>query len=202
MLGQTSSLLGMLSGLRYAEGRAIVVEPAELDQLMARLAEGDRAAFAPLFRELWPRLRALCASLLKNHQDADDAAQRAMEKVLTRASDYDRSRSALPWAFAIAAWECRTIARARQRRREVSAEPGHELSAHTAVGADPEHELLQGELERAALAAMTELSERDRSAVVAAFWEEAKAGDPSARKRRQRAIERLRLAFRRIHGSD
>jgi DNA-directed RNA polymerase specialized sigma24 family protein len=33
-------------------------ERAELRRLMERLADGDRSAFAPAFRMLWPRLRA------------------------------------------------------------------------------------------------------------------------------------------------
>ena len=51
----------------------------------------------------------LCKSLLKNEADAADAAQEAMQKVFTRAHQYDPTRHALPWALAIAAWECRTV---------------------------------------------------------------------------------------------
>jgi RNA polymerase sigma-70 factor (ECF subfamily) len=179
------------------------VDSSDLNRLMARLADGDRSAFPPVFRELWPRMRALCASLLKNRDDAEDAAQRAMEKVLTRAADYDPERPALAWALSIAAWECRTLARWRQRRAEISTE--HAEGAERAPGADSadaEETLLRAELERAALSALAELSETDRAALVAAFWQEAAAGGATARKRRQRAIERLRLAFRRLYGAD
>jgi RNA polymerase sigma-70 factor (ECF subfamily) len=177
------------------------VDSAEIDCLMARLAEGDRSAFAGVFRELWPRLRAFCVSLLRNPQDAEDAAQQAMEKVLTRAGEYDVTRPALPWALAIAAWECRTVARRRERRREVLDDnvvvnPGTAAVTHTV-----EDVFLHRELQHAALSAMAELSDADRAALVAAYWEQAQSGAPSARKRRQRAIERLRLAFARLYES-
>jgi RNA polymerase sigma-70 factor, ECF subfamily len=164
---------------------------------------GSRTATARRFRwcrELWPKLRALCSSLLKHEGDAEDAAQRALEKVLTRAADYDPSRSALSWAFAIAAWECRTTLRSRQRRAEVFDAALERVPASEAGGAD--RAMLQRELEEAALSALGELSESDRAALVAAYWDEAPAGDPTSRKRRQRAVERLRLAFRRLYGVE
>jgi RNA polymerase sigma-70 factor (ECF subfamily) len=173
--------------------------PHELDLTMARLADGDRSAFPLVFRELWPKLRALCSSLLKHEGDAEDAAQRALEKVLTRAADYDPSRSALSWAFAIAAWECRTTLRSRQRRAEVF---DAELERVPGESGGADRAILQRELEEAALSALGELSESDRAALVAAYWDEAPAGDPASRKRRQRAVERLRLAFRRLYGAE
>jgi RNA polymerase sigma-70 factor, ECF subfamily len=200
------SVFGAALGPRYADTRSSgFVDSADLNRLMARLADGDRSAFPPVFRELWPRLRALCGSLLRHREDAEDAAQRAMEKVLTRAADYDPERPALAWALSIAAWECRTLARWRQRRAEISSEhaaEGAERAPGAGSAADAEEELLRKELERAALSALTELSETDRAALVAAFWQEAAAGGATARKRRQRALERLRLAFRRLYGAD
>ena len=205
MLGDVS-VLGAAVGLRYADGHSSSsVDSPDLNRLMARLADGDRSAFPLVFRELWPRLRAFCASLLKHRDDAEDAAQRAMEKVLTRAADYDPERPALAWALSIAAWECRTLARWRQRRAEINVEHAAEGADRTPGGgfaADAEEELLRAELDRAALSALAELSETDRAVLVGAFWQEAAAGGATARKRRQRALERLRLAFRRLYGAD
>ena len=73
---------------------------------MARLADGDRSAFTPVFRLLWPPTLRMCMSMMKNDADAKDAAQQSMEKILSRASSYDPTRPAMPWALAIAAWEC------------------------------------------------------------------------------------------------
>jgi len=139
----------------------------------------------------------LCSSMLKNDADAADAAQQALEKVLTRCGEYDRKRPALPWALAIAAWECRTIARKRTRRREV---PEDEAPV---LGSGSEEELAQRELMLAAIDALGELSEQDREALVATFWEEAtNVTGATLRKRRERALTRLRDTFKRLYGLD
>jgi RNA polymerase sigma-70 factor (ECF subfamily) len=167
-----------------------------LSFLLVRLAEGDRSAFARVFELLWPRIHGVCISLLSHPQDADDAAQSAMEKILTRASEYDRSRPAAPWALGIAAWECRTLRARARRRREVADDELAEVRAEALA----EDELIRRELESAAVAVLQDLSPTDRAALVAAFWEEARsAATPAARKQRQRALERLRAAFRRLY---
>ena len=177
-------------------------EPSpDLDALMARLADGDRSAFTPVFRALWAPTHRFCRSMLRNEADASDAAQESMEKILTRASDYDPKRPALPWALAIAAWECRTIRRKRQRRREVP----DELHAHEVIesGAGGEEDAAQRELVRAALEAMGELSVTDREVLIATFWEEAASvRGATLRKRRERALARLRQSMRRLYGFD
>jgi RNA polymerase sigma-70 factor (ECF subfamily) len=135
--------------------------------------------------------------MLKNDADAADAAQQALEKVLTRCSDYDRTRPGMPWALAIAAWECRTFARKRTRRRELPEDRAPEL----AIGS--EEELAQRELMQAAVAALGELSPKDREALVATYWEEAtNVTGTTLRKRRERALKRLRDTFKRLYGLD
>jgi RNA polymerase sigma-70 factor (ECF subfamily) len=167
----------------------------DLDRCIVRLADGDRAAFTPAFEALWPRVRRLCLTLLKHEGDADDAAQQAMEKILTRAVDYDPCRPALPWALAIAAWECRTIARRKQRRREVGADALGTLAAADSL----EDVVVKRELVAALGDVLPTLSDHDRAAIEA-FWQEAPgAASPLERKRRQRALERLRAAFRRLY---
>ena len=173
-------------------------EQVELDQLVQRLAEGDRSAFAAAFRLLWPPVLRVCRGMLRNELDAEDAAQQAMEKILTRSSDYDPARRALPWALAIASWECRTIRRKHARSRE---QP--EQAREAAAEADEEQQHIQRELVDAAVEAMGTLSDADRETLVATFWEEAASVQgPTLRKRRERAITRLRAAFRRLYGID
>ena len=169
---------------------------ADLDSLVVRLAEGDRSAFAAVFQILRPPLLRLCTSMLKNEADAADAAQQAMEKVLTRCSQYDRTRPALSWALAIAAWECRTLLRKKSRRRELPEEQAPEAS-----GGGSEEALAERQLMGAAVDALGELSAEDRDALVATFWEEAPSvSGATLRKRRERALKRLRDTFRRLYG--
>ena len=167
-----------------------------LDVLMARLADGDRAAFTPVFRLLWSPTLRMCTSMLKNEADAKDAAQQSMEKILARASSYDPSRPAMPWALAIAAWECRTLRQKRRRRRETPEEIVQEPMTSGA-----EDDIAQQDLMQAALDALGQLSETDQETLLATFKEEsASASGATFRKRRERAIRRLREAFRRIYG--
>lgn len=169
----------------------------ELDVLMARLASGERAVFSRVFELLWGPVLKFCEGVLKNHADAADAAQEAMYKILERASDYDKTRPAMPWALAIAGWECRTVMRKHVRRKEshVSVEP---------VASDnPQEQLIANSLADAAKAALGSLSDLDQEVLLATFWDEAASvSGATLRKRRERAMDRLRNAFRRLYGLD
>jgi RNA polymerase sigma-70 factor, ECF subfamily len=172
-------------------------QPNELDALMARLAEGDRAPFAAVFELIWGPVHRFCSGLLKNEADAADAAQEAMQKVLERASEYDRTRPAMPWVLSIAGWECRTIARKRSRRRETPEIPDETGGIHA------EEDLVKRDLGAAAIAALGQLSELDRQSLVTAFWEESMTSNTTGstfRKRKERALNRLRETFRRLYG--
>jgi len=170
----------------------------DLEALLARLADGDRSVFSVVFEQLWLPMNRFCMSMLKHEADAADAAQQAMTKIFERASDYDPKRPAMPWALAIAAWECRTLQRKRFRRREspedAAAEPADERA---------EADLIRRDLTQAALTAMSELPETDRETLLATFLDEATSvGGATLRKRRERAIDRLRTSFRRLYGLD
>ncbi|HEY0466729.1 MAG TPA: sigma factor [Polyangiaceae bacterium] len=180
----------------------IETEQQEMNALMARLAEGDRAAFTPVFRMLWPRVHRLCLQLLHSNADADDAAQQAMERILSRASEYDPDRAALPWALGIAGWECRSLRRRQFRRREhlddTSPEP-----QDGKPGADDA--LATRDLVRAAMAALGTLTAADQETLLATYLENGappSVGGATLRKRRERALTRLRAAFRRLYAID
>lgn len=175
-------------------------EPTDLNALMARLAEGDRAAFTPVFRALWPRVQRLCSRLVHSEADAEDAAQQAMEKILSRASEYDPKRAALPWALGIAGWECRTLRKRQARRRELSDEAAPE-ALDTRPGADDA--LAERDLVQATMEALGTLSASDQETLLATYFDHAtSASGATLRKRRERALDRLRLAFRRLYAVD
>jgi RNA polymerase sigma-70 factor, ECF subfamily len=178
--------------------------PADhLDALMTRLADGDRSVFARVFTLLWAPVYRLCVGMLKHDADAADAAQEAMQKILERAHDYDRTRPAMPWALAIAGWECRTMARKRQRRNEVAEHDAGQRAGEPTDDRWPEDRLIERDLTDAAMTALGELSDRDRDTLIATFWDESAAvSGATLRKRRERAIDRLRCTFRRLYGID
>jgi RNA polymerase sigma-70 factor, ECF subfamily len=176
------------------------MEPARRRQLhdwMVRFAEGDRSAFQSLFDALWPVLLAFTGRTLARPADAEDAAQQAMVKVFSRIADFDRDRDGLSWALGIAGYEVMTLRKQRVRRRESGA-AGLEEVAH--AGTDLEERAIGAQLRGAVLELLGELPERDQAALAYAFAGEAPPGDETSRKRRFRALERLRAAWRRAHG--
>jgi RNA polymerase sigma-70 factor (ECF subfamily) len=166
--------------------------------LLARLADGDRSVSSELFRVLWPPVRRLTGSMLQHDADADDAAQDAMVTIFARVADYDRTRAGAPWALAIAGYACRTVRQKRVRRRE----DRDDVIADVPAASAPDQELEQQQVLAAAVAALDALSETDRETLLATYWEEhqASATGPTLRKRRERALDRLRSLFRRVYG--
>ncbi|MCB9506860.1 MAG: sigma-70 family RNA polymerase sigma factor [Myxococcales bacterium] len=170
---------------------------------MARLRAGDRAAARPVFDAAWPRALALASAALGPGPDAEDAAQQALERVFEQAAGYDPARSALAWVLAITTWEVRTV---RSRRRRAAARGGsaEDLTDVADEGPGAEESLISQELSGAAWGLLDVLDPADRELVDAAI-----AGRPpdlpgvaptTVRKRRQRAFERLRDAWRALHG--
>src|SRR5439155_20120989 len=137
-------------------------ERAELRRLMQRLADGDRGAFSPAFGLLWPRLRAFAVRYV-GAADGEDAAQAALLRVFSRAGEYDGDRDALAWALGIAASECRTLRRQRQRRREDPVPPPERAD----VRASPEEVAIERDLSVAAEAVLGSLRPMDLETIMA-----------------------------------
>jgi RNA polymerase sigma-70 factor, ECF subfamily len=161
---------------------------------LARLADGDRDAFHPVFVCLWPVLRGFASRYLPA-ADAEDAAQEALLKVFARAAVFDARRDALRWTLGIAAYEIKTARRQRQRRRE-DGDPAADLGDGRA---GPEALAIAKEREYAIALALLDPAD---AATLRAYAED----DPpplkgaTFRKRVQRALARLRLAWRIDHG--
>lgn len=168
-----------------------------LTHLMSQLADGDRAAFDGVYSALWPAVSAFCAKMLPS-ADAEDTAQMALLKVFEQASSFDRDKDVLAWALAIATWEVRTM---RQRHARSKAIPSDDIEAEFS-GKNPEGLLLDREIVEAAQSAIGMLSDVDQATLLATFSGESSEPTKGAtvRKRRQRAIYRLKEAWRSIYG--
>jgi RNA polymerase sigma-70 factor, ECF subfamily len=175
-------------------------EPAvrsEIQELLARLARGDRSAFDPLFERLWPLVRGFTARCLPL-AEADDAAQEALLRVFFRASEFDPSRDALAWVLGIAGWEIRTVRTKSRRRREDAEKAGVDRADGSP---SPEQAAMRENLVRALDAAISELPAEDASTLLAyARGERPDLPGPTFRKRVQRALARLRSHWRYDHG--
>lgn len=164
---------------------------AELDGRMARLSAGDRAEFAPVYRELLPRARRLARRMVADDV-ADDVAQQALLAVFERAAEFTPGRPCLPWFYAIVANQLRTFTRRDQRavRRAASVE----RAALLASDDDPEALLGERELRRALAVALESLDEVSAQAIAAMLGDVDVPNVPAAtfRKRLSRAYARLR----------
>lgn len=167
----------------------------ELQRCLVRLADGDRAAFRPVFDLVWPRVREVARRMMSDPADAEDAAQTAVIKLFERASEFDRERDALAWVVGIVSYECLTIRRKLTRRREHG---GAALEALVDGGANPEERAIAAELEAVALATLGHLRPEDRETLrIALFGQGERAVAPATfRKRVERALGRLRAAWR------
>lgn len=164
---------------------------------MVQFADGDRSAFQPLFDALWPILLSFASRTLQPLADAEDAAQQAMLKIFSRIADFDRARDGVSWALGIAGYEVMTLRKRRARRREAG-QPS--LDRLQQEGAGVEEVAITDQLRQAVLDLVGELAAPDRAALAYALTGEPAPADETSRKRRFRALERLRAAWRRAHG--
>lgn len=170
----------------------------ELNVALSRLASGDRAAFRPVFSQAEPVVRRFVARLVPP-ADADDAAQQALLNVFARAAEYDGERDALTWILAIAAYESRTFRNRALRRREAL---GADVS-HLPAGDSPEQTVVEADLRRALGDVMRTLRPDDVSTLAAALNGRRPDVAPATfRKRLERAVARLRTAWRARHGAE
>lgn len=163
---------------------------ATLDALMARLADGDRAAFDPLFDALYPRALRL-ARLKLGGDGAADVAQNTMLRVFDRAAEFIPGRPVLPWFYAIAANEVRALQRAA---RAQAARTSMETTEPVADD-DPERALLDHELHAVLDRAIASLDSTSAEAIGALLGRRDRPplDDAAWRKRVSRAYARLRV---------
>jgi RNA polymerase sigma-70 factor, ECF subfamily len=176
-----------------------------MDDLMQRLARGDRSAFDRVYAEARPLLERFTSRALGGGADAEDAAQQALLQVFSRASEYQPGRSAAAWMLGIAAYEVRTARKRRARRREAPLTAA-EVDGQACAAPTPEEHSVLADLEAAAREVLGALRPEDAQAIAASVdrGAAARAGLSPAtfRKRLQRALERARLLWRTRHGHD
>ena len=155
---------------------------------MSRLAGGDRDAFDPLFRALWPRALAAAGRRLEAHAAAD-AAQSAMERVFSRAAEFRAGSPVLPWFYAVLANEVRAVARGSRGHAQM------EAARSVTGGDDPEGLSVDRELREALSRAIDSLEAASAEAIAALLGEKERPniGDTAYRKRLSRAYAKLRV---------
>ena len=147
--------------------------------LMLRVKQGDRAAFEALVEKYKQPVMNLAFRTLSDATEAEDLTQHVFLQVFKSAHRYEVSAKFSTWIFTIARNLCLNEIRRRSRHRaesldEVSSEndeqPRHQIE--DAKGFSPPDALLQGELEEKIDLALSELPEKQRTALLLCRQEE------------------------------
>jgi RNA polymerase sigma-70 factor (ECF subfamily) len=172
-------------------------ERRRLNDWIVRYADGDRSLFDALFRAVWPMTLGIARRLLANPADAEDAAQQATLNMFSRIAEFDRSRDGVSWVAGVAAYEAMTLRRRRERRRETSEADADQIPS---LAKSPEVLVEQAEVRAALIETIGRLSAADQDALSYAIHGVDPKTDDTSRKRRLRAIDRLRSAWRKLYG--
>lgn len=175
------------------------VTRVQLNRNVAALADGERSAFDPVYRALWPLLVRFIASLSGDRMIAEDIAQQSLLKIFSKVSTFDRSRDALAWSMAIAANEYRSYRR-KVNRHEVELDDS--VLAGLADPDTPEAAAMRDDLCTAARTVLGKLRPQDLETVIAALYDGRRPPLAAAafRKRLQRAIAATRLLWKKHYG--
>src|SRR5215203_6618502 len=101
------------------------------ERLTRRAVGGDEHAFAAIFRRYHQPLYRFCLAIVGTPEDAQDALQNTMIKVLRALPGEERKIELKPWLYRIAHNESIDLLRRRRENRELSTEqaaPGHGLA--------------------------------------------------------------------------
>lgn len=165
------------------------LERRQLNDAMVRLANGDRSAFDAVFGGLWGPLSDYVRRAVHDHPDAEDLAQQTLLNVFARISEFDTARDGVSWAFGIATFEIRTMRKKIHRRRETSIEDVAIADSRPLQ----EVTLIDNDLRELLVAVMGQLRQSDQEILLGGARGPSEEVSPAAwRKRRQRALERLR----------
>ena len=100
--------------------------------LIGRVLGGDRDAYAELVQAHQAKILRLCASLLSNHTEAEDAAQEIFFKAYRSLASFRTESAFSTWLYRIATNHCRDLLRTRVRQKTESIEKMLEESGDAA----------------------------------------------------------------------
>lgn len=126
-------------------------------ELVTAFRAGDQAAFAAIYDRYAHRIYSYCLTMLRNPDDAADAAHDAFVKAATRLDQLNDPHKLRPWLFAIARNEARAEGRLRAR-----VTPEEDLSESLIDDPDMAMGAKQAELRTLVWQAVDGLGERDQ----------------------------------------
>jgi RNA polymerase sigma-70 factor (ECF subfamily) len=140
-------------------------EPVAIERgLVVRAGAGDAGAFRALFERHAPSVRRFLRDLLGDDEAADEGTQETFVRAHRRMASLRETDRVLPWLFGIARNVSHEQVRARRHPLRGAGDEG--LLAQPDVGPTPEGALMGREADRLLAAALAELSEERRAALV------------------------------------
>lgn len=132
-----------------------------------RFHNGDAAAFSALVAPHTETIYTLCLRISGNATEADDLAQDALLRALSKHQSYDPSRSFRPWLLTITTNLCRDRMRTVWWRRVLPFSRSHEASTP-----GPEHTTLAGQRDNQVRIALARLPIRYREALSLYYFDD------------------------------
>ncbi len=135
---------------------------SEIENLIARIALSERAAFTTLYDRTSAKLFGVCLRVLNDRAEAEDTMQDAYVKIWKHADRYAvNGLSPMTWLITIA----RNTAIDRLRKQRVTTDYADFAEALPASGPTPEAAAIAGSEAKRIAGCMEELEEDRRSAV-------------------------------------
>jgi RNA polymerase sigma-70 factor (ECF subfamily) len=146
-----------------------ILVPVSQEDLLARVAGGDKAAFADLYDALAPRVLGLVIRVLRDRAQAEEVAQEVFLEVWQTAPRYDAGRgSAMTWVLTMAHRRAIDRIRASQASRDRDTREG---IRDYRPAFDSVAESVETTLEHARVTkALARLTEFQRQAVTLAYY--------------------------------
>ncbi len=140
-----------------------------MEGLIERVAKGDRSAWGELYERHKREVIALCYGILRNRDEATDAAEEAFLKVFQNASSLNPNGNARSWVLTIAANTCKDKLRKEKNKQawlqrwKVAVKP--KLKRHSV-----EHRVAEEELGDSVRAALFELPDKYRIPLILRYY--------------------------------
>lgn len=157
----------------FAEaGGGAAIDRPEPEELVGRVALGDRDAFADLYGAYTEPVTRLCRRLLGSDEEAKDARSEVFLRARDAIASYDRRRPFRTWLLAIAAHHC--VDQLRRRALEGRLFDAADLAEDTLPGEGPTPlgSALARERRDQLLAALDALPPRHRAPLVLRYFAE------------------------------
>jgi RNA polymerase sigma factor (sigma-70 family) len=139
-------------------------DPADLKQLVHQALAGDRHAVARIVRALERDVYGLALRMLWNREDAEDATQEILVRVVTRLSQFDFRSRLQTWVFRIATnylLDLKKSAVERMRLNFVALGEDLQQGLSSAGPAEGEHSVLTEEVKIGCTLAMLQCLDRE-----------------------------------------